>query len=703
MTRLRIGTLPGVRGLLVAYTAVAVFLLALGLAGALTRADPSISTRLAIRLLPREIGLSLGSAVAAAGASPMPWALVVLDYAVSALNLGFGFWLGWSRPDQRVARLLALGMVGAATSFNAHAHGALLSSSVTYTAALNDLHVGLHMISGVAFLYALLVFPDGSLVPRRADWLVIGVGVAAVGSILVFHADVLFFVVYFGFLIPLVGLVSLGYRRGNTRDHVQRQQIGIVLWSLGLVLVVAVMLLVVALAPTASGGPELVPLTLDQVAYVSLELFSVLFALLPVAMLVGIMRYRLFGVRIITRALVYGALTVCILGLYASVIGGLEVVFGSGSSYGASLLAAATVAFVFQPLRERLQRSARRVVYGEGDEPYRVLARLGARLEASLAPETVLPIIVRTVRESLKLPYAAIVLVGQSDGESSASSGSARDAPVRIPLRYQHELQGELLVASRQPGEPFTPAERRLLEDLGHQAGVATHAVRLTSDLQHARRRLVHAAEEERRRLRRDLHDGLGPTLASQVLLAGTARRVLATDPATSNALLAEIETDLQRALADLRGLVYNLRPPALDELGLVGAIRARIARLAASSALAFEVHLPCDGPCVLPAAVEVAALRIVDEALTNVLRHARARTCRVRLEVSEALEIEVVDDGVGLQVETPGERPAGVGLSSIRDRAAELGGAAYVERVPAGGTRVIARLPLASVGGDQG
>jgi signal transduction histidine kinase len=182
------------------------------------------------------------------------------------------------------------------------------------------------------------------------------------------------------------------------------------------------------------------------------------------------------------------------------------------------------------------------------------------------------------------------------------------------------------------------------------------------------------------------------------VLLAGTARRVLATDPATSNALLAEIETDLQQALADLRVLVYNLRPPALDELGLAGAIQARVARLASSSALTFEVHLSRDGPCVLPAAVEVAALRIVDEALTNVLRHARARTCRVRVEVGEALDIEVVDDGVGLLL----ERPAGVGLTSIRERAAELGGAAHVETAPGGGTRVVARLPLAAVGGDQ-
>src|SRR6516162_3228430 len=136
------------RGVLVAYTAVAVFLLALGLAGALTGACPGLTTWLDADTLPPDVGRPLGIAVAAAAATTMPWALVVLDYVVSGLNLGFGFWLGWSRPDQRVARMLALGMIGAATSFNAHAHGALLSSSVTYTAVLNDLHVGLHVVSG---------------------------------------------------------------------------------------------------------------------------------------------------------------------------------------------------------------------------------------------------------------------------------------------------------------------------------------------------------------------------------------------------------------------------------------------------------------------------------------------------------------------------------------------------------------------------
>ena len=253
---------------------------------------------------------------------------------------------------------------------------------------------------------------------------------------------------------------------------------------------------------------------------------------------------------------------------------------------------------------------------------------------------------------------------------------------------------GELLVAQRDPGVPFTGVEHRLLEDLARHAGVATHAVQLTSDLRRAQRRLVHVVEEERRRLRRDLHDGIGPTLAGQVLRAGAARRLLPCDLAGADALLAQLEMDLKQVIADLRAIVHNLRPPVLDELGLDGAIQASVVRLGVSSGVAFEVLVGCKQVPTLPAAVEVAALRIVQEALANVVRHARAQTCRVRVKVEprNILEIEVVDDGVGLPDVL---RNHGVGLSSMRERAAELGGMCVIEPGAAGGTRVSAHLPL--------
>ncbi|HEX2054320.1 MAG TPA: cache domain-containing protein [Actinomycetota bacterium] len=218
--------------------------------------------------------------------------------------------------------------------------------------------------------------------------------------------------------------------------------------------------------------------------------------------------------------------------------------------------------------------------------------------------------------------------------------------------------------------------------------------------LQRARERLVTSREEERRRLRRDLHDGLGPMLAGLTLKLGAVRWLLSRDPATAETRLAELEGDVAGIIADIRRLVYDLRPPTLDDLGLVGALQASAARYSpegghgngASGGLRTLVEVPEDLPN-LPAAVEVATYRIVDEALTNVVRHAGARTCRVRLWQDGGLHVTISDDGVGL----PDNRRAGVGLTSMRERAAELGGTCALETPPEGGTRVTVYLPLST------
>jgi signal transduction histidine kinase len=236
--------------------------------------------------------------------------------------------------------------------------------------------------------------------------------------------------------------------------------------------------------------------------------------------------------------------------------------------------------------------------------------------------------------------------------------------------------------------------ERRLLDDLARQAGVAAHAVELHTELRRARERLVIAREEERRRLRRDLHDGLGPQLASQTLTLSAASKLLRTDPAAAEELLSEALSHAQTAVSDIRRLVYGLRPPALDDLGLVGALTDQAAQYSASG-LRVSVTAPDPFP-PLPAAVEVACYRIAQEALTNVARHAQARSASLTLTVdvpNQALILEVVDDGCGL----PTQLHAGVGLASMRERAAELGGTCVVEAASNVGVRVYARLPLSS------
>lgn len=413
---------------------------------------------------------------------------------------------------------------------------------------------------------------------------------------------------------------------------------------------------------------------------------------------IAILRHGLYDIDIvINRTLVYSTLTVGTMALYVIIVSLFGSLFQVRYRSLVAFLGTGMVAVLFQPLREHLQRGVNRLMYGERDDPYAVLSHLGRRLEETLSPEATLPTIAETVAQALKLPYVA--LASKRDGELTtvASYGLPVDDPIHLPLIYQSETIGEMVLTPRTSGESFTPAERRLLEDIALQAGIAAHAVQLTddlrrlaADLQRSRERLVSAQEEERRRLRRDLHDGLGPQLASLTLKLDAARNYLTHDPTTADALLIELKAQTQTAIADIRRLVYDLRPPALDELGLVGALREHTNAFDRSNGLAVSVDAPRDVP-TLPAAVEVAAYRIALEALTNVTRHAHAHECVVRLALNGDLQLEVADDGVGL----PDAFQAGVGLASMRERAAELGGTFAIEGRPEGGTCVLVHLPL--------
>jgi signal transduction histidine kinase len=405
---------------------------------------------------------------------------------------------------------------------------------------------------------------------------------------------------------------------------------------------------------------------------------------------IAILRHRLYDIDlIINRTLVYGALSAGVVGLYVLLVGALGALFQSSGNLLVALLATGVAALLVQPLRARLQRSVNRLMYGERDDPYTVLSRLSQQLKTTLAPTAVLPNIAEAVAQTLKLPYVALALKQGNRLEIAAAYGMAAGEPMRLPLVYQAETVGQLLVAPRAPGESFTPSERRLLDDIALQAGVAAHAVRLTADLQGSRERLVTAREEERRRLRRDLHDGLGPQLASLTLTIAATRELLRHDVDAADKLLQELSTHTQAAIADIRRVVYDLRPPALDDFGLVLALREQATNYSQAGlqiTIAAPEHLP-----PLPAAVEVAAYRIVQEALTNVVRHAQARNCAVCLTLGDALDVEIKDDGVGLPL---GGR-AGVGLTSMRERTAELGGTCQIASVPGQGTCVRARLPL--------
>jgi signal transduction histidine kinase len=425
--------------------------------------------------------------------------------------------------------------------------------------------------------------------------------------------------------------------------------------------------------------------------------------IIPVSLTIAVTRYHLWDIDlVINRTLVYGALTVCVIGIYALVVGGVGTLFHTSGNWVIALAATGLVAVLFQPLRGRLQRGINRLLYGQRDEPYEVLARLGRRMEDTFSPELVLPTMVETIAQTLKLPYVAIATGQGARTRITESYGKPSSAPRSYPLTYQGEAIGQLLVAPRSPDEAFTASEERLLQVIARQAGTAVHNVQLASDLQRARQQVVASREEERRRLRRDLHDGLGPSLAAQMLKAGAARAALAEDPETADKLMSQIETDIESTLADLRRIVYDLRPPALDQLGLAGALRAYAVACESGEVgdtdrdLTVHVEMPEVLP-PLPAAVEVAAYHIGREAMANVVHHARARACTVRLAEGKGdsgrLVLSIDDDGVGLAE----GMPAGVGLTSMRERAAELGGTCSVESGPGTGTRVTAVLPLGS------
>jgi signal transduction histidine kinase len=265
---------------------------------------------------------------------------------------------------------------------------------------------------------------------------------------------------------------------------------------------------------------------------------------------------------------------------------------------------------------------------------------------------------------------------------------------------YQAELIGQLILAPPAVGESFTETDMRLLEDIARQAGPAVYSVRLTTDLQHSRERLVTAREEERRRIRRDLHDGLGPQLASQMLTLDAVLKLLERDPDAAARLLHNLKSQAKDALASIRELVYDLRPPALDELGLVGALQERMLQ---SRQTGTEISMDIPGGLPpLSAAVEVAVYRIAQEAVTNVIRHAKAASCKLRLQpwddgYRRGLMLEVKDDGAGL----PASYNHGIGMVSMRERADELGGTCKIESVPGRGVTITVWLPLPEVEDD--
>ncbi|WP_203844735.1 sensor histidine kinase [Dactylosporangium siamense] len=398
---------------------------------------------------------------------------------------------------------------------------------------------------------------------------------------------------------------------------------------------------------------------------------------------VPVLRYRLWAIdTIVARSAVYASVTALLVCAY---LGVSALLVRLTADRLAAPVAAAAVALLFAPVRARVQRLVERLFYGDRSDPYRTLRELGRRLNA-VPQRDVLASLVESAATSLRLPYVAIE---RADGAVLAGTGSPGPLVRRWPLRYEQRVEGFLAAGPRRGEDGFDDRDAALLDDVASQLGVAVHAAGLTAELLRSRERLVTAREEERRRLRRDLHDGIGPVLTAVGLTLDAAAARLDADPAGAARYVGEAREATTQALAELRRLVHGLRPPALDELGLVGALRSQADRLRAGTGPTVTVTAG-DLP-ELPAAVEVAVFRIAVEAVTNTVRHSDAAHCRVRVAVRERdLVLEVGDDGTTGRPWQPG-----VGLTAMRERAEELGGTLHAGPAPAGGASVTARFPL--------
>ncbi len=425
--------------------------------------------------------------------------------------------------------------------------------------------------------------------------------------------------------------------------------------------------------------------------------FALGFAAVPVGVAIAVLRHGLFDVGpVVSRAVVFTVLSVLLLVAYVVFVAVVGEI--SAGERRIAVAGAAAAALAAAAGWQRAQRAVERLLYGERRDPLAVASRLGDSLDLAVAPAEALDGLAEEVRRALRLPRVQIAPVDARLPTATASGPGRDDGDVTVlPLTSLGTDVGELRVTHRYPGERWRRTERATFADVARRAATLVWAAGLVVDLQASRERIVAGREEERRRLRHDLHDGVGPELAGMALQLERLAGRLAGSPDAAE-LAARLRDQMRRTVAAVRRAVDDLRPPALDELGLVGALREHVAayRMAGSGGAAPESPVTVDAGELPPlrAAVEVAAYRIATEAVANAVRHAGATTCRVCLTVTGGdLLVVVSDDGTGID---PGAVP-GVGSTSMRERAAELGGTLEIETAPGEGTTVRTRLPLAT------
>jgi two-component system, NarL family, sensor kinase len=626
----------------------------------------------------------------------LPWQLLLTSYAatngwMAATFAPFGMLVAHRRPRLAVGWLFG----GFALCYGLSA--ACISLAIWQATAGGPNHwsstlgwLGVFIWTpaiAVFFPMIVLLFPDGHLPGRRWKWLA---GLALAAGVLWFLGDAfdpdtvsgMPFVTYRtvvvsgvwghlahtaddvgSILVESIGLASLAVLmwRWQRSAGSQRAQLS---W-----LAVGATIAVSLFAPTAV-----------NISTVWSTALLIGVPALPAAAAVAVLRHRLLGIDVvINRTLVYIGLSATLLACFLAVVELARVIVGHNAGLGGSLAGAAVVAVAFSPARQFLQRRVDTLIFGYRRDPSQALSRVTAQLLSDTDDEVEASL--RAVSNSLRLPGLALVSGGRRIGPPVSGEG----IETVIPLRYRSQAVGQLLVRPRRGQAALDASDRAALELVAAPIAAAVYALRLTEQLQRAQ-------EEERRRLHRDLHDGLGPILTAIALRADAAGNVSRTDQAKAHALIGEVADQTRQAIDEVRRMSHDLRPPGLERLGLLNALAREAGRFGShldGGAMVVTAELPETLP-PLSAEVEDRAFQIAAEALTNIARHSDATVAVLRVYIDRSLHIEVLDNG------TPDLSgwTEGFGIASMRHRAAEAGGTLEAGPTSTGG-RVCAELPL--------
>jgi signal transduction histidine kinase len=685
------------------YTAGAIAILAMGVVSAWAHHSPSLHASL------HESGLSGGiwgrhaQAMADASHRVQPLPQLALDYGFSLFNLALAGFLLWLRPGDRTARLLVVGMVGTAAVFNLQAHG--VYEALHATDLETYLHYGLHLIAAVAYTFALLSFPEGKLVPRWPTWALVALYAPLIAAVaaLAFQAKgtsrTIAIIIYFGLLIPAAGVAGQAYRYRRSHDGLERQQSRLIFWTMVPAVIVSLIVLTRTGQSNAFTGFENRPI--DLVPVNLFRIFQPVFAIIPVALFVGILRFRLWNIdRVISRTLLYGMLAGFVSLVYVGVVIGLGRVLGfqQHGNLGLSIIATGLIALAFEPVKERMDKLANRLVYGRRATPYEVLSELSVRMAEVDVPEALLSRLARLLGEGVGARRTDVWLYIGDEARPAASwpSDTAAEpmehATAVVPVVHQGELLGALAI-SKASNAQLSPTEAKLLSDVGAQAGLVLRNVRLTAELlarleelRASRHRLVTAQDEARRGLERNLHDGAQQQLVALKVQLGLAERMASAGQDVSPLLheLGEAATD---ALENLRDLARGIYPPLLAAEGLAAALSAQ------GRKAPFDLSIDADGMGRYPLEVEGAVYFCCLEAFQNTSKYAEANRVVVTLRGDEShLSFRVEDDGCGFD---PLSTPRGSGSQNVTDRVEALDGTVKITSAPGCGTILEGDIPI--------